>query len=280
MSYRSVRLGFVTDQQVDSQVHDQDEQDKNKGGLPGSTHAAGIVDTVEKHRGQVAQEQVHPAPEAAAPVGTALGPAVKDSHEDREAHMPRHRQNGTGQGDGEPVIEHILHILEGGEAQGDKDRVDNGVKAEIEVGIAPGPPVQEEELGALFHSTHHKKGKQYHISGIVRIHQGVEDRFPQKLQNNGRQRRQHALPYKASQQPHRLPFDPVLPVNITHEKNSGHHRGQNVDRCQIKNRGSKQRSKKEHGRITSLNGVLVIRLYFSKSGKKMQLPMAVNVENT
>lgn len=78
------------------QIHYQYKNDKYRGGAAGARHAAAVVDPVERHREQVAEDQIDLAAEPVSPVGTALGPTVENAHEHREAHMTRHRQDRRG----------------------------------------------------------------------------------------------------------------------------------------------------------------------------------------
>ena len=201
---------------------------------------------MERHREQVAEDQIDLAAEPVSPVGTALGSSIENAHEHREAHMTRHRQNRPGQRHGQAIAEHIFHVFKGGEAQGHEHRVDDGVKAVVEVRLLPGAPVQEEKLCSLLHRCHHQEGQVVDIVGIVLADLPVQHHLSQRFQHDGRESRQNPLPHKACQQSHRLRLDLILPVDIAHEENGRQHRRQDIDRQHRENQIRYNRSEKEH----------------------------------
>ena len=127
-------------------------------------------------------------------------------------------------------MQNILDVFKSRKAHRDKYRVNNAVKSVIEGGMLPGPPLQQAELGALFHQRHHQKCQQNGICRAARVYQHLQNRLCQPLQYAGNQCRRHAQQEQGHQQSQRLLFHRVLPVDIPQQKRRGQNSSQYVDR--------------------------------------------------
>ena len=144
------------------------------------------IQTMQENGRQITDPQVLLGSVIVSPILTELGPAVKNTHTDRKGHMPGHRQKGPGQRHRQAVIQHILNVLIGREAQRNKYGIDDSVKAVIEGRMIPGAALQKPELGSLLHGGHHHNCQQNRVDRAMGIHQQVQNRLPDKTHHTSR----------------------------------------------------------------------------------------------
>ena len=94
-SDRCIAPGFMSDQTEDDQVHRDDKENEERGRLLCAAHAAGIVDAVEGNSRDICEYEIQSRSESVAHVIFQLCSSVKDTHEDRKAHMAGDGKNGA-----------------------------------------------------------------------------------------------------------------------------------------------------------------------------------------
>ena len=185
---------------------------------------------MEQHGGKIGD---HPVPLCGGVVAIAFpepGPAIMHAHVYAKGHVSGNRQQSPGQSHGKAIGEDILDVLKGGEAQGDENGVDDGIEAVVEIGVVPGAALEEIILGPLLHRGDHQKGREDGMKIGAGSEEAVQNKLTDDLQHDGAQRRQHAPPQQAQQQPRRLPLYFIVTVNEDHEKYGGQHRRQNIQK--------------------------------------------------
>ena len=141
-----VRARFVPDQREYRRIHCSHEQHKDQRGAFCARHAAAVVNAVQRNCGQITQHKVQLAATLVTAIAAQLGAAVENTHEHREAHVAGNGQNCARQGDGQAVVEDILHVFKRGETQRYEHRVYDGVVAVVEVGVVPSASIEKEEF--------------------------------------------------------------------------------------------------------------------------------------
>ena len=132
--------------------------------------------------------------------------------------MPGNRQNRSGKGHGQAVLENIQDVFKAGEAQGYKGGIDDAVKTAVEIGIVPGPAVQEQVLHTFLRGGYHEKRKIENVIGAARRDKGAKQSFPDHFQYGSSQRGQHAPHYQAQKQQRRFLFHGIVHIDVAHEK--------------------------------------------------------------
>lgn len=238
--YGPVGAGLTLDQADDNEIHGCHEQQKNDGGHVGPQHAAGIVHPMKENRGQIGKEQVNPAGGKVPHIIAAPGPAVEEAHEHGEAQVPGDRQDRSGQGHGQAVLEDIQDVFKSGKAQGYKSGVDDAVKPAVEIGVTPGFAVEEQVFHTFLRGRDNEKREIENIIGAVRRDKGAKQGFPDHFQYGSSQRGQHAPHYQAQQQQRRLLLNSIVDIDVAHQKECRKQGGSDIDDHQVIDRQGKE----------------------------------------
>jgi len=125
-------------------IHCNDEDKEDEHPEAGFKSGRGIIESVQQDGNDIPENDMETGFARRAVSRIDLGGAVAGTHENRESHVGRDCQHGTHRQDAGAEGKNIEDIFHRCKTQGCKDRVDDGVEAEIEFRIVPGSLIAEE----------------------------------------------------------------------------------------------------------------------------------------
>ena len=138
-SYRPVRSSFLFDKAKNNSIHYNNKYKKKHRREYIANHCAGIVKSMQEHSDKITGCKVPNFTHMLVAIFTEFGPAIKYSHKNRKAHMPRNRKKCPRHRNRKAISHNIANILECCKTKGNKNGINNAIKAVIKIRIIPCP---------------------------------------------------------------------------------------------------------------------------------------------
>lgn len=155
-----VCFGLLLHKADDDDVHRDHEREEQQQREQRTHQCAGVIEPVQQHRDEKSRPEISTPAGDVSLVMAAFCPRVKVAHEHRETHMRGNREQRARNRRCQTVTHDIADVFKRRKAKRDEHRVNDTVKAKIEVRVAPRAPEQKDKLRALFH--HGDDEKRHH----------------------------------------------------------------------------------------------------------------------